>query len=200
MTVTILLVRHASHIDLDRRLSGRTPDVALSEVGRSQAVRLGTAFASEGIQRVECSPLTRASETATAIATACALSEPTTVQALTEIDMGRWTGATFDSLNDDPDWAAWNTHRGSARIPGGETMGEAQARIVTHMHAAAAAGPEGAVIAMVTHCDMIRGAVAHVLGLPLDNLLRFDIGPASVTRIAIGDWGARLMSLNERVG
>ena len=43
-----------------------------------------------------------------------------------------------------------------------------------------------------------RGAVAAILGLPLDHLLRFDIGPASVTRIDAGDWGMRLVSLNEK--
>ena len=53
---------------------------------------------------------------------------------------------------------------------------------------------------MVTHSDMIRAAVAHVLGLPLDNLLRFEVEPASITRIVAGDWGTKLSTLNERAG
>jgi broad specificity phosphatase PhoE len=54
-------------------------------------------------------------------------------------------------------------------------------------------------VALVSHCDIIRGIIAHYLGLPLDNLLRFDIDPASVSRIVVGDWGARVISVNERL-
>jgi broad specificity phosphatase PhoE len=55
------------------------------------------------------------------------------------------------------------------------------------------------VIAAVSHCDVIRGIIAHHLGLPLDNLLRFDVDPASVSRLQLGDWGGRVMSVNERL-
>ena len=199
MTATIVLVRHAAHIHLDQRLSGRMAGVPLSDSGQDQAARLGRELADEGVAWVECSPLDRTRETGAAIADACGLPPPRPVDALIEIDMGDWTGATFDSLAGDPAWNDWNTRRGSARIPGGETMGEAQARIVDHLQTAAAGAAEGATIAMVTHSDMIRAAVAAVLGLPLHHLLRFDIGPASVTRVAMGDWGARLMSLNEKL-
>jgi broad specificity phosphatase PhoE len=50
---------------------------------------------------------------------------------------------------------------------------------------------------MVTHCDIIRAVIAHVLGLSLDHILRFDIDPASISRLAVGDWGAKILSLNE---
>jgi len=198
MTATILLVRHAAHGHLDKRLSGRMPGVALSDGGREQAARLGAVLASAAIDRVECSPLDRTRETAAAVAGACGLPPPLDVEALIELDLGDWTGARFDQLHGDPAWDRWNTERGTARVPGGETMAEAQARIAAHLHRVAA-GPDGATVAMVTHSDMIRAAVAHVLGLPLDNLLRFEVDPASITRIVAGDWGAKLVTLNERV-
>jgi broad specificity phosphatase PhoE len=181
MTATILLVRHAAHIDLDRRLSGRRAAVRLSEEGREQAVVLGRLLAGRAVDRVESSPLDRTRDTA---------------RALIEIDMGAWTGRALDTFGDDPVWRAWNEQRGSARIPDGESMAEAQARIVGHL---AATGETGGTVAMVTHSDMIRAGVAAVLGLSLDHLLRFDIDPASVTTLVWGDWGARLLSLNEKV-
>ena len=55
------------------------------------------------------------------------------------------------------------------------------------------------IIAAVSHCDIIRGLIAYYLGLPLDNLLRFDADPASVSRLALGGWGARIMTVNERL-
>ena len=39
--------------------------------------------------------------------------------------------------------------------------------------------------------------IARTLGLSLDNLLRFEIGPASLSRLEAGAWGARVLSLNE---
>ena len=195
MTATILLIRHAAHLDLDRRLSGRLPGVALSDAGRAQAAALGRVLAGRGIERVECSPLDRTRDTAGAIAGTCALPPPTPVEALIEIDMGAWTGRAFDSLRDDPAWRAWNEQRGRARIPDGETMAEAQARIVGHLRTL-----PGGTVAIVTHADMIRAAVAQVLGLSLDRVLNFDIDPASVTTVVMGDWGARLLSLNVTAG
>jgi broad specificity phosphatase PhoE len=196
LTATFLLVRHAAHVHLDQRLSGRMPGVALSAAGHAQASALARGLAGERIDRIVCSPLERTRDTAAAIAAARGAS-PVLIDALIEIDMGEWTGAAFADL-DGAEWDAWNSARGSAHIPGGETMAEAQARIVGWLQTTAVA-EEGATIVVVTHSDMIKAAVAHALGLPLDHLLRFDIGPASVSRMVMGDWGARLLSLNERI-
>lgn len=197
LTATFLLIRHAAHVHLDRRLSGRMPGVALSDEGQAQARALGRGLRGERIDRIVCSPLERTRDTASAIAEACGLVAPEPVEALIEIDMGEWTGAAFGTLAG-PEWDAWNRARGTARIPGGETMAEAQGRITGYMRAVAAA-QDGAVVALVTHSDMIRAAVADTIGLPLDHLLRFDVAPASVSRLVIGNWGGRLISLNERV-
>ena len=62
-----------------------------------------------------------------------------------------------------------------------------------------AADNRNRVVACVTNCDIVRGVIAHHLGLPLDHMLRFDVDPASVSRIALGAWGARIMTVNERL-
>lgn len=199
MAVTLLLIRHAAHVHLDATFSGRMPGVPLSDAGRAQAAALGQRLAGAGITRVQCSPLERTRDTASAIAAAGGVAAPEEVAGLLEIDLGDWTGRSFASLDGDPAWTAWNERRGSARIPGGETMAEAHARIVAHLRRLVREN-DGETVALVSHSDMIRGAVAWVLGLPLDHLLRFDVGPASVTRVVAGDWGARLMTLNEGLG
>ncbi|RSU48580.1 histidine phosphatase family protein [Sphingomonas sp. S-NIH.Pt15_0812] len=198
MTATLLLIRHAAHGHLDRCLSGRMPGVPLSEAGRDQALTLARRLAGERIDWIDASPLDRTRETAAAIAGPHGLT-PEDAPDLVEIDMGDWTGRAFDTLTDDPDWTRWNQERGIARIPGGETMAEAQARIMAHLRRIARERT-GTIGALVTHSDMIRGAVADILGLSLDHVLRFDIDPASVTRVVMGDWGARLLTLNETAG
>jgi len=76
-------------------------------------------------------------------------------------------------------------------------MIEAQTRIVAHLEAVTR-DHDGETVAMVSHCDVIRAAVAWVLGLSLDNMLRFDVDPGSVAHIVLGDWGGRLLSLGKR--
>jgi broad specificity phosphatase PhoE len=196
LAATLILVRHAAHIHLNVILSGRTPGVPLSEAGRAQAARLAARLTARGVDAVQASPLDRARKTAAAIAAAAELSVEVT-DGLQEIDFGEWTGCRFDELTGDPAWETWNARRGTARPPGGESMAEAQARIVAHLDATARAH-DGAMVVLVSHADMIRAAVAHALGLELDNLLRFDIDPASATTLTWGDGWARVNVLNER--
>ena len=199
MAVTVLLIRHAPHAQLGAMLSGRNAGLGLTADGAEQAARLGGRIAMQRLDRIQSSPLDRTMQTAHAIAAAAGLRDVEPVPALNEVDFGGWAGRPFAELARDPLWDAWNTARGSAATPGGESMITAQTRIVAHLQATAHAH-DGETIAMVTHCDMIRAAVAWILGLPLDHLLRFDVDPASVTRAVFGDWGARLLNLNEGTG
>jgi broad specificity phosphatase PhoE len=197
VTATVLLIRHAAHVELGRTLSGRRRDVALSAEGLEQAEIVADLLAVEPISAVYSSPRERAYYTARQIAEAHELKVEIS-DSLDEVDFGDWSGRSFDDLEGDPDWSSWNEARGTARPPGGESMAEAVARATAALEAIAAEHP-GAGIACVSHCDIIRGVIAHYLGLPLDNLLRFDCDPASVSRIALGSWGARILTVNERL-
>jgi probable phosphoglycerate mutase len=197
VTANILLIRHAAHVELGRILSGRRRDVALSADGLQQAQIVADLIGVEPLAAVYSSPRERAYYTARKIAEPHEL-KVEIADGLDEIDFGDWTGRGFDTLEGDPDWQRWNEARGSARPPGGESMGEASARAMETLRAIAAEHPDQ-LIAAVSHCDIIRGVLAACMGLHLDHLLRFDVDPASVSRIAIGDWGARVISINERL-
>ena len=195
MTATILLIRHAAHSHLGRILSGRTPNISLSSEGQSQATALAERLQRTALDAIQTSPVQRAHETAQALAERHGLTVQVT-PALDELDFGDWAGRAFVELDGDPNWSTWNETRSTAVAPNGESMTEAQARAWTHIERTAVASP-GATFAMVTHCDIIRAVVARVLGLSLDHFGRFDIDPASCTRLAVGDWGAKVLSLNE---
>ncbi|MGN6374936.1 MAG: histidine phosphatase family protein, partial [Sphingomonas sp.] len=161
MASTAILVRHAPHADVGRRLSGRLPGLMLSDEGRGLAVRLGERLRGRALSTVQASPIERTMETANAVAEPMGLAvEP--VEALTEIDFGEWTGSSFDELDGDPRWHEWNERRAEGCCPGGERMADAQQRVVEHLFSAAR-DDLGAIV-MVTHCDIIRAAVAYVLG------------------------------------
>jgi probable phosphoglycerate mutase len=173
------------------------PGVTLGSTGREQARRLGHRFAAEAIAAVQSSPLERARETAEPIAaeTGCAVEVN---EGITEIEFGAWSGRSFMELRDDPAWSIWNTARAFSRPPGGETMLEAQTRIVHAMEALRGLYRERAVV-LVSHSDVIKAALLYHLGLPVDAYPRIEIEPASVSTLVVGDWGAKVVRLNEVV-
>ncbi|MBB4572456.1 histidine phosphatase family protein [Rhizobium lentis] len=196
MTATYFLVRHAAHDNVGNFLAGRAAGITLGEAGRAQVQRLGQRLRRGDIDAIYTSPRERTLETAEGIASACGLALPQTDAALDEVNFGDWSGKTFEVLNDDPRWRRWNTTRSLTRTPGGETMLDVQTRIFGLMETLASGGNDRR-IALVSHADVIKAAVSHVLGLPIDAWPRFDIAPASVTTVVIGDWGAKVMTLNE---
>jgi len=193
MSVVLFLARHAEHADVGRVLSGRSA-IALSDAGREQSRRLARLCARRGIREIQSSPTPRALQTAELIAGPLAL-EVERAGALDEIDFGSWTGRSFAELEDDPLWALWNSERDRHIPPGGESMASAVQRMISHLEMLALRGRSH--VLCVSHCDMIRGAVAHYLGLGLDRLLRFNIDPASLSAIALSNGEGRLLSLNE---
>ena len=194
LNALIHLVRHASHAELGNVLSGRS-DIGLSAAGQEEAVRVGKALAPRSPRAIHSSPRRRAVETAHAIAS-CVKADIHVVDALDEIDFGTWAGARFATLAEDAAWQNWNRARASAKPPGGETMVEVVERGVRHIDSCTALdhGP----FVFVSHGDVIRGLIAHYLGLPLDRMLSFDVGPASISTVAVGDWGGRVVSINEQ--
>jgi probable phosphoglycerate mutase len=191
-----LLIRHAAHSHLGNVLSGRTPGIPLSSEGQSQAEGLARRLQGMAIDAVYASPVQRAQETARAIAAHRACLTVETAAALEELDFGDWAGRAFVELADDPRWSSWNSARESATAPNGESMAHAQGRAWRFIKRVSAASPDRT-IAIVSHCDIIRAVIAKALGLSLNHIHRFDIDPASVSRLAVGAWGAKVLSLNE---
>jgi probable phosphoglycerate mutase len=196
VTATILLIRHAAHSHLGNILSGRSPGIALSELGCLQAFALAERLSCIPLAGLHTSPVQRAHETADVIATKHPGLAVQVAPDLDELDFGDWSGRAFVELDVDPRWATWNETRSSAVAPNGESMAAAQRRAWAHVLRSAQSAP-GKTIAMVSHCDIIRAIVAQVLGLSLDHYGRFDIDPASITRVAVGEWGAKILRLNE---
>ncbi|PTQ07891.1 histidine phosphatase family protein [Sphingomonas oleivorans] len=197
MSALIHLVRHAAHAEAGCVLTGRLGAAPLTGQGRAQARLLADALAGRGISAIHASPRQRTQETAAIIAERLGLAVET-VPALDEIDFGAWSGRSFAVLEGDPAWHRWNEARSIALPPGGESMAAAVERAAAHMEQLGAAGRTG--VLCVTHCDIIRGLIAYYLGLGLDNMLRFDIDPASVSRLVVGDRGGRILTLNEVIG
>jgi probable phosphoglycerate mutase len=52
-------------------------------------------------------------------------------------------------------------------------------------------------LVLVSHSDVIKAAILFHLGMSLDLFSRIELAPGSVSTLIVGDWGAKLVSLNE---
>jgi broad specificity phosphatase PhoE len=190
-----LLIRHALTDSVGKRLSGRTPGVPLNAEGQAQAQTLAARLTNVAIDTIYSSPLERAVQTVEPLAKARNLSITESDDFL-EIDFGQWTNCTFQELENQLQFRHFNSFRSHTRIPGGELMLEAQARIVVGLQRLSTQHA-GQTVAIVSHSDMLKAAVAYYAGIPLDLFQRLEISPASVSVLEIFEETARILVLND---
>ena len=192
---TVLLIRHCVTDVVNTIIAGRAPGVRLNAKGEAQASELAAGLARVSIASVYSSPLERAIMTATPLAEQRGL-EVIARPGLNEIDFGDWTGARFEDLGRLPLWQRFNVNRTAVRIPGGETMLEAQARAVSAFESIRLENAGNATVAVVTHGDIARSILCGYLGISLDLMLRIEISPGSVTTLVLDDLAARVIGMN----
>jgi probable phosphoglycerate mutase len=192
---TVLLVRHGQTDWIGQGIAGRQPDVHLNALGVAQAARLPERLAGLPIHAIYSSPLDRTRETAAPLAAALGLDVLTCEDAI-ELGFGEWTSRPFSELAVDRQWQRFNHFRSFTRAPGGELMPDVQARIVRAVERIRAAHA-GETVALVSHGDVIRAAVAYFLGVPLDLFQRIEIRPVSVSRIRLYDDGVMVLGVND---
>ena len=192
---TIFLIRHGDTDYVGRAIAGWMPGVHLNRVGVTQAELLPGRLKRMKLDAIYSSPLERAMETAAPLASAQGL-EIVQREALGEIRFGGWTGLTLAELELREDWRRFNTFRSVQRAPDGESMLEVQARMVAEL-TTIAARHDGEAIAAFSHGDVIRGALAHYLGVPLDLMHRFEIAPSSISILRLSADCAQVLRLND---
>lgn len=183
MTI-LLLIRHGQNDWMGtNRLAGRTPGVHLNEKGQAQAQDLVQRLGQQPITAVYSSPLERCLETARPLADH--LGQEVILHAgVMEADMGQWQGANLKELAKLPAWQMVQHHPSGFRFPDGESLREVQNRMVAALEQIAANHPKE-VVAVFSHSDVIKTAVAHFIGTPLDLFQRIMIDTASVSVIGL---------------
>jgi probable phosphoglycerate mutase len=175
-------------------------DPPLSDIGQRQADVVGRAFADEHVDVVVCSHLTRAHETARAIASHHGL-EPLVLPDLREVE-------TYRDLDDgvspaealaEPYWRGvqerFPTERRWDLVPFGESSGELRHRVVSTVEGLLALHPESRLV-VVCHGGVINAYLAHLLGISED--MFFLPAHASVSRVRRLGPRRALHSLNDR--
>ncbi len=164
------IVRHGQTERSARHVYSGQTDVPLTALGRDQARRAGEILASAGIDAIFSSPLSRARDTAEAIAAATGV--PAQVDPrLIEVDYGPFEGLDRQAARDrfGAAFAAWREDPFGAPVPGMEPLGEALAR------------------ARLATADALAGAACPVI-VGHQGILRLVL--VALGRIAPGDYFA----------
>lgn len=179
----ILLARHGeTPWNAEGRYQGQR-DIALSDVGESQARLLGQRLAGVPIHRAVSSPLSRARRTAEIALGEARAGQLQLDKGLQEIAHGDWEGLLAAEIRErDPNrLRAWREAPETVQMPGG---GESLVEVLDRAWPAFARACEGLgaddTLLVVAHDAVNRVILARVLGLPLSRLWSFRQAPTTI--------------------
>jgi broad specificity phosphatase PhoE len=185
MKQTLLFIRHGQTTwNVEHKLPGQLPGIALNEKGRQQVAHLSDALSAIPISAIISSPLERAYDTALLIAQGRGLpiqTEP----ALMDTDVGRWSGESYEQLSkSDPEWKAY-VQDPTVAPAGIETFPQVQQRVLAAVERWRARADSGAYPAFVAHADVVKLIIAHYSGLEIKRAGALFIDNASVSLVEI---------------
>lgn len=192
---TVFLMRHGDiSQDNVKRYVGQA-DMALTPQGRMQAVNWRKELAEIPFRRIYCSDLSRSHETACIIAEGrSAPVQP--LPKLREINMGAWDGLAMEQVR--ATYAGEYEKRGADMVyyrpPAGECFADVAARVIP-LFEEIVRNTSGNLL-IVGHAGVNRVILCHVLGMPLENLLRLRQDYACLNVIDCGRERMRLREMN----
>ena len=202
MTATLIIfVRHGKTPTTGTKLPGRTPNLHLSDEGKSQAEMIAqeikkssNSFLGTKVSAVYASPMERTQETAKPIAKTLNL-RVRTLQGLNECDFGDWTGRRLRDLSKLKSWSTIQKQPSSFRFPNGESFTEMQNRMLKTVGMILERHPEETVVC-VSHADPIKAILASAVGTPLDLFQRILVGPCSASVVLYTKERPLVLTLN----
>ena len=197
----LLLVRHGQ-TDWNRegRFQGRM-DVPLNETGRREARAVASRLAQIRLDRVISSPLSRALETAKAIAEAN-LSGPQVdvLDPLTEISHGEWEGLLCDQVMEL--WPKmlklWREEPTKVRMPNGEDLFDVASRVRMALDRIMEDFKGDQTVCVVSHDAVIKVILCSLTEAPLDSFWRFIVPNASLSAAILGGPVPKVVLVGDR--
>jgi broad specificity phosphatase PhoE len=147
-----------------------------------------------GIERIVSSPLMRARESADIVG-AMLGRDVTTDPGLCEVNFGDWVGWSYDDLLPTAEYQRYRADPVRNPPPAGETLSVVQARGMAALRRALVAANGGRVL-LVSHGDLIRCLLCHLLGVELSQYRRLRVDNCSISAADIRNGTPRLLFVN----
>ena len=193
----LILIRHGETAwNRATRIQGHT-DIPLSPLGLAQAQRLAEAMADEPLAAIYSSDLSRARQTAEAVAGVQGLAIHFDA-ALRERAFGRFEGLSWEEIDRGypEDAARWRRREPDFAVGGGESLTVFSARCVAAARRAAAAHP-GQSIALVAHGGVLDCLYRAATRSALDAPRSWQLGNATINRLLATAEGFTLIGWND---
>ncbi len=178
---SIIFLRHGqAKNNIERILTGRTPGVPLTETGIDQAEKAAKFLEHMNISAIYSSPIERARHTAEIVGKHNSL-DVTIDDRLIELDMGKFTGVSYDEIFASHGNVFMKFYNGELEIAhnGVETFSEVKRRILGIVDHVIENHPDQNVV-LVTHMDPIKAMLSTVVDLTPTNLFELIIANASL--------------------
>lgn len=201
----LVLIRHAhSEANAAGVLSGRLPNVHLSQKGVEQSRTLSTRLGSFSLSELRISPMERCLETIQPWLNEYEnkkkqILTPHIDQNLTEVDYGTWSGRKLSTLSRNRLWKTVQTSPSRMYFPSGEGIANMQTRAMNTVHEIVSKKHSGAAV-IVSHGDVIKSILASALGMHLDEFQRIIVDPASISILEYSELKPRVLLLNDSRG
>ncbi len=193
----IVLVRHGETAwNVDQRVQGQL-DIPLNDNGRRQAEQLAERLAGEDLDALYSSDLSRAAETAAAVARRTGL-PVVHAPGLRERGFGHLEGFTWRQIEQQHPEAAlrWRRRDPGFGPGGGEVLADFYARCVATA-AELAARHAGQGIALVSHGGVLDCLYRAATRIALDAPRTWQLGNASINRLLATGEGFTLVGWND---
>ncbi len=183
----LILVRHGETTGNVRPTALGTTDLLLTERGKRQSTTLARLFALEKPEVIYTSPLKRATETAEAIAKPHHMMVETILD-LEERNFGIWENLSVEEIKAKypEEYAAWQQDLAEYVIPQGESAAELYKRTSRFIDDVIRRNADGKII-IVSHLGVIRSILAHLLGMGIEGMWRFNIENGKACRLRIDE-------------
>ncbi|MBL8278808.1 MAG: histidine phosphatase family protein [Pelomonas sp.] len=193
----LVVIRHGETLwNRATRIQGHT-DISLSALGLAQAERLAQALADEPLAAIYASDLSRARQTAEAVAAPHGL--PVRQDSgLRERAFGRFEGLSWQEIDQGypEDAARWRRREPDFPVGGGESLLAFSARCLDAARRAAAAHP-GQTIALVAHGGVLDCLYRAATRVALDAPRSWQLGNATINRLLATPEGFTLVGWND---
>lgn len=191
----VYLVRHGHHdwLGPGGRIAGRLP-IGLSTRGREEMARVADALAAHPLSWVAASPLQRTVESAQIIAAPRGLLVARD-ERFSEWGVGPWEGLPIEEIRRryPEQWQLWREDPEKLRLPDAESVAQMAERMEAGCLEWMDRGGSGVI---VSHQDPLGALLCRLIGLPLTQMRRLDIGTGSVSTVRRSRHGTIVESIN----
>lgn len=191
---SFVLMRHGqTEWNREGRIMGRLP-IPLNAEGVAQCRGAVHLLRCLDVRRVETSPLVRARQTAEIVARELQLAIDSD-EGLSEVDFGEWSGRAYAEVLGTEEYRRYAADPLHCPPPRGESLIAVQRRGLGALRRALERS-DGQVVLIVSHGDLIRSVLCHLLACPLGEYRRIGVDNCAATAVAVVDGMVHVRFMN----